>query len=274
MPGDAVPRARLQTRPAQARVLEEDPPHVCRPLPWRARPQLHPLLQARQWAAARHGLREYAFGREKHSQPADPQRGEHFHCYIKFGKEVEISDRLHTTVFDMAGRNGRTLHPELQGVGAGAGDRERVIRYDMKDGDHVGELETPLAIDPKRDEAVADGGSDARGDADEAASDEKSPGWAVMLNKASSTRQGMELLAERAPQIYYLHGSKIEPMLQKRVGTPVPKLFSLADFNRPALDLDLPTVLHGVTDCRKTAFAKAHFECPLVVRRCACLTPP
>ena len=36
---------------------------------------------------------------------------------------------------------------------------------------------------------------------------------------------------------------------------------------RPALDLDMPVVLHGVTECGKTAFAAAHFESPLIIRR-------
>ena len=186
-------------------------------------------------------------------QPADPQRDEHFHTFLHFGKKVDLPDRLHSTVFDLIGRNGRVLHPEIQAVGPTSGDRERVINYDMKDGDWRGELITPLVNDQQRD--------------DQGSEDEDGASWARMLNKASSVREGMELLAEKAPKIYYLHGSKIEPMLAKKIGTAQPKLFNLDDFNRPALDLDLPIVLHGTTDCGKSAFAKAHFEHALVVRR-------
>ena len=72
------------------------------------------LAAAKSWGRPRHGLREYAIGREKHSTPADPQRDEHFHAYIKLGKKVDINDRFRTTSFDLRGRNGRVLHPEVQ----------------------------------------------------------------------------------------------------------------------------------------------------------------
>ena len=228
------------------------------------------LNAARSWGAAYHGLREYMIGRETHPAPADPQRPEHFHAYFKFGKRVDVRDRHHTTVFDLQGQNGRVLHPELQSVLPTPGDRERVINYDMKDGDYVSELETALVNDPRRDAAEAEA-RDAASDAEEAVEQDvekdKVPGWARMLNKANSTSEGMALLAEKAPHIFYLNGSRIKPMLAERVGTPEPKLFSLADFNRPPLNLDAPVVLHGDTNCCKTEFALAHFESPLVVRR-------
>ena len=179
--------------------------------------------------------------------------------YFKFGKKVELKDRLHSTVFDLRGRNGRVLHPEIQQVGSTPADRERVINYDIKDGDYVSELITPLVHDSRRDTPASDDESD--GD------ERQQPEWARMLNKVSTVREGMELLAEKAPKIYYLHGSKIEPMLTKKIGNPQPKLFTLEDFNQPALELELPTVLHGKTDCGKSAFAKAHFDRPLIVRR-------
>ena len=98
------------------------------------------LRAAKRWAAPRDGLLEYVFGREKHSRPADPRRDEHFHCYMMFGKKVNIRNRRLTTVFDLIGQGGRILHPEVQSVGSKPGDRERVIKYDMKDGDYTGEL--------------------------------------------------------------------------------------------------------------------------------------
>ena len=103
------------------------------------------LAAARSWGAARQGLREYTIGKEIHSAPARPERKKHFHLYLKFGKKVEVRNRLHTTVFDLRGRGGRVLHPEVQTVKNTPADRERVIRYDMKDGEYIGELQTPLA---------------------------------------------------------------------------------------------------------------------------------
>ena len=102
---------------------------------------------------------------------------------------MELRDRLHSTVFDLTGNGGRVLHPEIQGVKNSPGDRERVIRYDMKDGKHVSELITALVVDPQRDaaEQAAADGSDAASDAenDEPNKDDepKQPAWAKMLLK-------------------------------------------------------------------------------------------
>ena len=227
------------------------------------------LAEAKRWCAARHGLREYLIGREQHSAPADPQRDEHFHIYIKAGRKFDAADRHHTTIFDVRGRNGRILHPEVQSVGMLAGDRERVVRYNMKDGDWIGELETPLVFDPQRDAAEAADGDVSADEADSAAaSTATAPGWARMLTKATTVKEGMELLAEHSPHIYFLNGERIESMLSKRLAAVQrPQLFTLADFNQPPLPLELPTVLWGKTNCGKSAYARAHFQCPLVVRR-------
>ena len=71
-----------------------------------------------------------AIGREKHPEPADPAKDEHFHIYLKFGKKYDLANRLQTTVFDLRGRGRRVLHPEIQAVKNTALDRERVINYD------------------------------------------------------------------------------------------------------------------------------------------------
>ena len=262
------------------------------------------LTTAQGWADRRGGLLEYAIGREKHTQPADPQRDEHFHIYLRFGKAVDVADRLHTNVFDLRGRGGRPLHPELQSIGSSAADRERVIRYDIKDGDYVAEIVPKLAWDPKRDEpSQEEEDDDDRGCEEDTEPEKKTPKWAKMLNESTTVTQGLELLKSTAPQVYYLHGSKIEPMLAKSIANAPPtQLFSMDDFNKPPLDLNLPTVLYGDTEtgaarpptptarspaspaatthartsspiaCRppaagKTAYAKAHFKNPLVVRR-------
>jgi hypothetical protein len=235
------------------------------------------LAAARDWASSRCGLREYVIAHELHPTPAEAQRDHHFHIYLKFGKRVDITDRFHSTIFDLRGQDDRVLHPEIQSVLPTAGDRERVINYDLKDGDYIAELETPLVNDVRRDAAEAeareaaaaedndDGDGDGNGDA--APAPPSTPAWACMLNKATDVREGMELLAESAPHIYYLHGTRIKPMLTERVGVREPKLFTMADFNRLPLDLDEPIVLWGATGVGKTEFALAHFERPLVVRR-------
>jgi hypothetical protein len=128
------------------------------------------LRAAKRWAVDREGLLEYTFGREKHSHPTDPLRDEHFHCYLMFGKKVNLRNRRLTTVFDLLGRGGRILHPEVQSVGTLPGDRERVIKYDMKDGDYVGELRTPLLNDAKKPQGAAAASDSDRGEeADEIA---------------------------------------------------------------------------------------------------------
>lgn len=187
--------------------------------------------------------------------------------YLKFGKKIDVPDRLHTTIFDMNGAGGRVLHPELQSVKPTPADRERVINYDMKDGDFVGELETPLVNDARRDAAEAEAAADADGGEGGEKKEDTVPAWARMLNKANSTSEGMALLAEKAPHVYYMNVARIKPMLAAKVGTPAPKLFTLDDFNAPALELDGPVVLHGPSEFWKTAYAKAHFERPLMVRR-------
>ena len=41
-----------------------------------------------------------------------------------------------------------------------------------------------------------------------------------MLNKANGVREGMLLLADKAPHVYYLNGARIKGMLAERVGVP------------------------------------------------------
>ena len=151
------------------------------------------LSDARNWAQTRHGLREYLIGCEKHVDPTIPGRDEHFHVYLHFGKAVDLPDWQRSTSFDLHGRNGRCLHPQIQQVGRSAADRERVIRYGMKEGDYAGEIDPPLAVDPGRDEASED-----EEDEDDDGGGNKGPAWASMLNRATTVQQGMQLLAAQA----------------------------------------------------------------------------
>ena len=76
----------------------------------------------------------------------------------------------------------------------------------------MAELHTALAEDALRDAADA-AGSESADEADEAPS---GPSWARMLSQVSSVAEGMELLALRAPEVYFLNGARIEPMLSKK----------------------------------------------------------
>ena len=154
------------------------------------------------------------------------------------------------------------MHPEVQSVGATPADRERVIKYDMKDGDFAGELATPLATIPLPSHGVGNESDDAS----PAGKDHK-PAWAVMLNQSSSVREGMGMLMDTAPAVYYTQGSRIQQMLGQRVGVPDEKIFTLNDFNMAPLDLTKPILLQGTSDAGKTEFALAHFSHPLIVRR-------
>ena len=151
------------------------------------------LSEARNWAQTRHGLREYLIGCEKHVDPTIPGRDEHFHVYLHFGKAVDLPDWQRSTSFDLHGQNRRCLHPQIQQVGRSAADRERVIRYGMKEGDYAGEIDPPLAVDPGRDEASED-----EEDEDDNDDGNKGPAWASMLNRATTVQQGMQLLAAQA----------------------------------------------------------------------------
>ena len=122
------------------------------------------------WGDTRRSLREYAIGREQHAQPANAGRPIHFHVYGEWGKAFDIRDRRHTTLLDLAGQGGRALHPEIRQVDRHDGDRQRVIKYVIKDGDYVSELHTALVEDAGRD-------ADANGVG-------PTLSWAQMLNQA------------------------------------------------------------------------------------------
>ena len=166
---------------------------------------------AAEWAGERGKLLEYSTGREKHENPADPERDEHFHVYVHYDVKIDVKNWRKTTIFDLEGNDQRVLHPEVQKVGGTPGDRHRVIKYGMKDGDFDQDLLEPLQEDePEKDDKES---------------------WAEELNEATSVRAGMKVLMEKHAAIYYSMGARIEPMLAARLGDTSEKLFELADFN-------------------------------------------
>ena len=136
--------------------------------------------------------------REKHETPADPERDEHFHVYVHYDVKIDVKNWRKTTIFDLEGNDQRVLHPEVQKVGGTPGDRHRVIKYGMKDGDFDQDLLEPLQEDePEKDDKES---------------------WAEELNEATSVRAGMKVLMEKHAAIYYSMGARIEPMLAARLG--------------------------------------------------------
>ena len=99
-----------------------------------------------------------------------------------------------------------------------------MIKYDMKQNNWRSELIVPLAVDPQRDEATA--ADEAEDGGDEDAAEKKTPGWAKMLNGCTTVKQGMEMLAAKAPTVYYLNGSRIEPMLAKRLPATADSIYA------------------------------------------------
>ena len=153
-------------------------------------------------------------GRELHPDPTDPDKDEHFHTYSLFGSRVMVKRWRICKLFDLTGREGRVLHPQIQKVGTTIADRVRVIRYDMKDGDFISRLLTQLPeSEPESDSEESEG----RG----------RPRWAAQLNGVHSVREGMQMLAEQHPHMFYLHGARIAPMLQQRVAATGRQLSSL-----------------------------------------------
>ena len=147
------------------------------------------------------------------------------------------------------------------------GDRQRVIEYDIKENDWVGELVSQLVSDKTAKERVTTAGdSDDAADDDDADDVKDQPKWAQRLKQASSVADGMKRLYEEAPAVYFMQGGRIQPMLAQSKGDANEKLFTLADFSRPRLDLSKPVLLHGKTNTGKTEFAEAHFESPTIVR--------
>ena len=212
------------------------------------------LTAAKSWGAKQGRLVEYNIGLEKHMEPAIPDRDEHFHVYVAFSRKVSIKNWRMTKVFDLSGREQRVLHPQVQAVGGTEGDRQRVIRYGMKDKVYIQSLTSPVIAADENDD-------------DDDESDDEQGGWARMLNRAPTVRIGMQLLAEQYSTTYYLHGGRIAPMLQQRIGDGVATYFDLDDFDATPLELTAPVVLHGKSGTGKTEFALAHFDHPLTIRR-------
>ena len=73
-------------------------------------------------------LKEYAIGKEKHHDPSHPERTDHIHSVLWWDKPINIKNRRFFKGFDMRGRDGRVLHPEVMSVGDDPLDRVTLLR--------------------------------------------------------------------------------------------------------------------------------------------------
>lgn len=82
---------------------------------------------------------------------------------------------------------------------------------------------------------------------------------------APTVKEGMEIIKEREPDSYLLHGEAIERNLKRSHTAPFIKTYTLDMFNHDPLVFDKnATLVYGPTNCGKTSFVLAHFVNPLV----------
>jgi len=197
-------------------------------------------------AQSKGALMEYSIGDEVHPNPADQSRPRHKHFYLKYADSINHRDARYCSIFDMRGFGGRVLHPHIQGVGPKKKDRAAVIYYTQKDKLYIA---SPHLMNYNQEATSA--------------------GWAIEMNSVETVREGMLMLQQRHPQVFYMHSARIQHGLEMRIGYSERSAFKLEDFTRPPIPANLlarkAVVLQGESHIGKTQFALAHFEFPLLV---------
>ena len=89
--------------------------------------------------------------------------------------------------------------------------------------------------------------------------------WAEKLNEATSVDGGMAMLMREHANVFYLNGTRIEPMLLRRLGQNTTPPYPLSSFNITLPNLRMPLVIHGDSEIGKTCLALASFKHPLVI---------
>lgn len=130
-------------------------------------------------------LCEFAVGLEVHDDPAIRGRDQHFHVYACYDRRHDIRNRKTTAIFDIQGTRGDMKHPELVSVGDTPDDRLTWVGYVLKDDRALYHLLTlPLHRKRKVDRTM----------------------WArLALDQATTTHQGLAIVAQFAPDMYLLH---------------------------------------------------------------------
>lgn len=83
--------------------------------------------------------------------------------------------------------------------------------------------------------------------------------------KALTVQSGLEIIKEKRPRDFCLHGEAIERNLKRSKTVSFSPQFSLTDFTCSPLVLTKSTLLYGPSNTGKTSFACSHFHNPLVV---------
>lgn len=84
---------------------------------------------------------------------------------------------------------------------------------------------------------------------------------------AATVSEAMAIIKTKRPRDYCLYGERIEANIRKSKKPKYEHAYTMDQFNHEPLDLSLPVLMHGTSECGKTKFALAHFENPLLVRR-------
>jgi hypothetical protein len=85
--------------------------------------------------------------------------------------------------------------------------------------------------------------------------------------------EAIKMLKEKSPGLLLRSYNNIKNCLEDHYGATEPEeekeklkpKYELEDFSMEALDLTLPVLIYGPSNCGKTQFAKAHFNAPLLV---------
>ena len=200
-----------------------------------------------QFARTKGTLLEYSIGNELHTDPADPLRIHHKHAFLKYSKPISMRDSRYSDMFDMPGLNARVLHPHIEPVGKTTQDKHTVVAYSQKDGDYIA---SPHLMNADINRYQDD--------------------WPEKINNADSAQEALKMLRVDHPQIFYLHGTRILPMLDISHGQNDAVNFSRADFSLqidPAELRQKAVVLYGDSGIGKTSCALAQFPRPLLVSR-------
>ena len=88
------------------------------------------------------------------------------------------------------------------------------------------------------------------------------------LRDSETTEEGMRILLEENPEQFFKFGKATKDNLEYMHRSKAMKggvRYDMWEFKLHPLDLTLPAILYGESNCQKTQFAKAHFKNPLVV---------